>query len=124
MSKCLDWGVLLILVGEGQDIYQKEIGSLQIWADTLSPDWEVACPSKLLPVFKRAKFVEDKLNLTVSLRTHTAGQYSKFVNMMIAGYTKEAKDLKISLFILPWICLRLSNIASIDITRKIINITE
>ena len=94
MTKCLDWGVLLILVGEGQDIHRKESGSLQTWADALPLDWEVACPSKLSPVFKTAKFVEDQLNLTVSLRSHTAGQYSQFVNALIAGRTKEAQDLR------------------------------
>lgn len=94
MTQCLEWGVLLILVGEGQDIHRKEHESLQPWADALAPGWDVACPSKLAPLFNTAKFVEDKLDLTVSLHSHTAGQVSNFVNDIISGDTEEAKRLR------------------------------
>lgn len=94
MTRCLDWGLLLILVGEGQDIHKKEHESLQPWADALRPGWEVACPEKLSPLFNNVRFVEDKLDLTVSLRSHTAGQVSQFVNDIIAGKKDEAKVLR------------------------------
>lgn len=94
MTQCLEWGVLLILVGEGQDIHRKEQESLQPWVDVLTPDWDVACPSKLAPLFKTAKFVENKLDLTVSLRSHTAGQVSEFVNCIISGNVEKAKRLR------------------------------
>lgn len=94
MSRDLEWGFLLILVGEGQDIHTGEHESLKPWAEALRPGWLVACPPHLSNVFPGAQFIENNLNLTVSLRSHTAGDVSDFVNDIIAGKIEEAKALR------------------------------
>lgn len=93
MSNCLEWGFLLVLVGEGQSINTGEGETLVPWKDALKLGWEVACPSKLNNIFCNAKFIEDKLDLTVSLRSHTAGYVSTFVNALVSGNLAKAKDL-------------------------------
>ena len=89
----LDWCVLLVLVGEGQEIYKGENSGLGQWNDALNKawlNWEVICPDKLAPIFKDQKVVKTKsrnrLDLTVSLRSHLAGDVSNFVNHLIDGH--------------------------------------
>ena len=93
MSRDLDWGFLLILVGEGQSINDREHEKLTHWAEALKLDWEVVCPSKLKTIFPNAIAMEDKLDLTVSLRSHTAVYVSAFVNALVAGEIDKAKEL-------------------------------
>ena len=89
----LDWCVLLVLVGEGQEIYTGESAGIGQWNDALKKSqlsWEVVCPDKVEPVFSgEQKLIghayRNKLDLTVSLRTHLAGDVSQFVNHLIAG---------------------------------------
>lgn len=88
----LDWCVLLVLVGEGQEIYKGENSGLGQWNDALNKawlNWEVICPDKLAPIFKDQTVVKtksrNKLDLTVSLRSHLAGDVSNFVNHLIDG---------------------------------------
>ena len=103
VETCLDWGVLLILVGEGQEIYKGENSGIEQWNDALSNtacDWTIVCPSKLSNVFKDQPNIEieDSLDLTVSLRTHLAGDVSKFVNNFIEGNLIEAKKYLNSIY--------------------------
>ncbi len=95
----LDWCVLLILVGEGQEIYKGENSGIEQWNVALSKgnrDWKVICPDKLLSIFESEQEIvelddSNALDLTVSLRTHLAGDVSNFANALIDGDTKKAK---------------------------------
>lgn len=109
----LDWCVLLVLVGEGQEIHNGENAGITQWNDALNNsgiEWEVICPDKLASVFHRdQKMIEgdcNKLDLTVSLRTHLAGDVSNFVNAIIEGniskakkYTKDIFDAGFTVFV-------------------------
>ena len=101
----LDWCVLLVLVGEGQEIHNGENAGITQWNDALNSsgmEWEVICPDKLAPVFKHdQKMIKgdcNKLDLTVSLRTHLAGDVSNFVNAIIEGDIAKAKTHTKSIF--------------------------
>lgn len=94
----LDWCVLLILVGEGQEINNGENSGLAQWNSAISlsqKEWDVICPDKLSEVFSGAASVrcESYLNLDTSLRTHTAGEVSRFVNTLISGKIDEARAI-------------------------------
>ena len=96
----LDWCVLLVLVGEGQEIHNGENSGLIQWNDALNNSdipWEVICPDKLAYIFEDdQEMIDDdnnNLDLTVSLRTHLAGDVSNFVNNIISGNIKKAKAL-------------------------------
>ena len=96
----LEWCVLLVLVGEGQEIHNGENAGVIQWNDALnnsSIPWEVVCPDKLLHIFENdQKIIEgdnNTLDLTVSLRTHLAGDVSNFVNNIISADIKGAKAL-------------------------------
>jgi hypothetical protein len=97
----LDWCVLLILVGEGQEIYKGENSGIEQWNDALNKghkDWEVVCPDKLVKVFEKDQTIikqdnSNALDLTVSLRTHLAGDVSNFANSLIDGDIKKAASL-------------------------------
>ena len=95
----LEWCVLLVLVGEGQEIHNGENAGITQWNDALNNsdiDWEVICPDKLANVFnKDQKMIKgdcNKLDLTVSLRTHLAGDVSNFVNAVIRSDIAKAKS--------------------------------
>lgn len=103
LQECLDWCVLLVLVGEGQEIYSGEHGGLAQWREAITAgDWQVLCPSKLDGVFTRSTMLDDDrrqhLDLTCSLRTHLAGDVSTFVNAVIEGNVKMARQLAPSLY--------------------------
>ena len=96
----LEWCVLLVLVGEGQEIHNGENAGVAQWNDALNNSnipWEVVCPDKLLYIFENdQKIIEgdnNTLDLTVSLRTHLAGDVSNFVNNIISADIKGAKAL-------------------------------
>lgn len=96
----LDWCVLLVLVGEGQEIHNGENSGMEQWNDALNKSsipWSVICPSKLAYIFENDQdMIEDEnnsLDLTISLRTHLAGDVSNFVNHIITGEIDEATAL-------------------------------
>ena len=85
----LDWCVFLVLVGEGQEINTGENGGIAQWYNALANskrEWNIVCPDKLANVFEGAnvEFYDD-LDLKVSIRSHTAGEVSNFVNKFVAG---------------------------------------
>lgn len=89
----LDWCVLLILVGEGQEIYNGENSGLSQWNIAVGKamnDWDIVCPDKLEDEFTLPVQTNSALNLNMSLRTHTAGEVSNFVNAFIDGDIKGA----------------------------------
>ena len=84
----LDWCVLLILVGEGQEIYNGENSGLAQWNTAVKAakkEWSIVCPDKLKDVFEAPAILEPALDLNQSLRTHTAGEVSNCVNDLIRG---------------------------------------
>ena len=97
----LDWCVFLVLVGEGQEINTGENGGIVKWYDAIAKSkktwgktWSVVCPDKLADVFKGANVqTYDALDLKVSIRSHTAGEVSNFVNKFIAGDLDGAAEL-------------------------------
>ncbi len=89
----LDWCVLLILVGEGQEIYNGENSGLSQWNTAVVKamnDWDIVCLDKLEDVFTLPVQTNSALNLNLSLRTHTTGEVSNFVNAFIDGDIKGA----------------------------------
>lgn len=96
----LDWCVLLILVGEGQEIYNGENSGIKLWDTALKKgkiDWEVACPTKLDAYFNDHKLIDniekDSFDLTVSLRSHLSSTVSEFVNYFVDGEIEKASKL-------------------------------
>lgn len=91
----LDWCVLLILVGEGQEIYNGENSGLAQWNTAIGKarnNWEIVCPDKLKDIFSLPVKAKSALDLNISLRTHTAGEVSNFVNAFIQGDFKSASS--------------------------------
>ena len=98
----LDWAVLLILVGEGQEINNGENSGLAQWNTALNRsylDWEVVCPEKLVHIFEddHEVIANDNLNLNTTLRSYLASDVSKFVNLIIDGDISGAKALSDSI---------------------------
>lgn len=93
----LEWCVLLILVGEGQEIYNGENSGLSQWNTAIGKamnDWNIVCPDKIEGVFTVPVQTNPALNLNMSLRTHTAGEVSNFVNAFIDGDLKVAEIIE------------------------------
>lgn len=101
----LAWCVLLVLVGEGQEIYKGESAGMDQWVSALArahPGWEVVALSKLAEDFSHCPSLcrfhaRDQLDLNVSLRNHLAQDASTFMNLLIAGEIEQAKALSPSL---------------------------
>jgi hypothetical protein len=98
-TKRLDWCVLLVLVGEGQEIHNGENSGIAQWNTAIQNStiqWDVLCPNKLDSVFpgKRILNVSNRnaLNLSQSLRTHLAGDVSTFANALISCDISKAKE--------------------------------
>ena len=103
LQERLDWCVLLVLVGEGQEIYSGEHGGIVQWREAITAGgWQVLCPSKLDEVFVGTAMLGDDrrqyLDLTCSLRAHLAGDVSTFVNAVIAGDVNTAQRLSSGLY--------------------------
>lgn len=99
-SKRLDWCVMLVLVGEGQEIHNGENSGIVQWNTAITNsniEWEVLCPSKLNSIFANHNRIEmantESLNLSQSLRTHLASDVSDFANAIISGNIDVAKSL-------------------------------
>lgn len=97
MKKRCSWGVLLVLIGEGQAINKGERGGVEQWAHAIDESWDVLCPNRLDSIFGRAHRLplanRQHLDLTVSLRTHLAEDINTFVNFILEGKFEEAKQL-------------------------------
>ena len=92
-----DWATIVCLVGGGQEINTGENGGMVQWYNAIArsdKSWSVVCPDKLAEVFEGADVqTYDDLDLKVSIRSHTAGEVSNFVNKFIAGELDEAAAL-------------------------------
>lgn len=98
----LDWAVLLILVGEGQEINTGENSGLIQWNTALDKsytEWEVVCPDKLASVFEKSHTVvkNNNLNLNTTLRSYLASDVSDFINLLIDGNIAGARKLSDSI---------------------------
>ena len=96
-DRFLKWSLLLVLVGEGQEINIGEHGGISQWNDALRKaykTWEVVCPERLAGLFNgQAVYVNNDLDLNTSLRSYLASDVSKMVNYIISGKTTEAASL-------------------------------
>ena len=97
-EKRLDWGVLVVLVGEGQEIYNGESSNLAHWNEAISKSekkWEVICPERLTSIFKSSSNIikNDNFDLDISLRSHLANKVSQFVNFLLNSDIEKAKEL-------------------------------
>ena len=99
-EKQLDWCVLLILVGEGQEIHSGENTGLKLWDEAITnsnKEWEIVYPPKLSGIFEKRCLKEnvndEVFDLTISLRSHLSGDVSNFVNYLIEGNIEEASEL-------------------------------
>lgn len=86
------WGVLVALVGEGQEIYAGEDGGIKSWVDAVPAGWHIACSPRYKEYFPQA-VIEPALHLDVSIRSQGAEDVSKFVNVLLDGKLDEAKVL-------------------------------
>lgn len=100
----LEWCVLLILVGEGQEIHTGENSGLKLWNDAIingKKDWEIVYPPKLSEIFEKESLKEnindEVFDLTISLRTHLSEDVSDFVNFLIEGNIEKASELSESI---------------------------
>jgi len=91
------FAVIVALIGEGQEIHIGEEAGIQQWNSALldmKKKWYVHCPRKLANVFTVENvLLDDKLNLSTSLRSHIAGDTHEFVSRILKGDLKGAKKI-------------------------------
>jgi hypothetical protein len=84
-----DWAMLVGLIGEGQEIHLGEEGGLRLWRDAVAAsggDWTIHCPAHIASVFEGTRVViEDELELTLTLRSHVAGDLHAWVRSLLDG---------------------------------------
>ena len=76
----LDWCVLLILVGEGQEIHTGENSGLKLWNDAIikgKKEWEIVYPPKLSEIFKK-NTIKENINDTAH-RQRRADGYARWI---------------------------------------------
>ena len=92
-ERVADWCVLVGLVGEGQEIHSGEESGIPQWAKAAAKGpWQVVCPPKLAAEFENAR-VEERLDLTVSLRSRTADELHEWVRRALSGSVSMAARL-------------------------------
>ncbi|MFT5152155.1 MAG: hypothetical protein ACI841_002146, partial [Planctomycetota bacterium] len=83
------WGLVLALVGEGQEIHTGEEGGMVQWADAIERsgvEWQIHGPAAHGALFKRHGLAfeeEHHLQLDVTLRAHAAGHLHRWVSMVL-----------------------------------------
>ena len=104
-EKRLDWCVLLILVGEGQEIHNGENSGIKLWNDALNKShkqWEIVCPPNLFSFFDKKlllnNYNNESFDLSISLRSHLSGNVSKFINYLMSGQIENARQLSDSIY--------------------------
>lgn len=101
-EKLLNWGVFVVLVGEGQEIHNGESSDLTQWNSAIGKTdkkWEVICPERLTSIFENSSDVikNDNFDLDISLRSHLANKVSQFVNFLLNSDIEKAKELASSI---------------------------
>ncbi len=84
------WAVVVGLVGEGQEIHLGEEAGLGQWNDAIAAlpgPWIVHCPERIARQFPAASQVQsdDRLDLTVSLRSHLAEDVQRWIGEVLGG---------------------------------------
>lgn len=94
MERKTDWSLLLVLIGEGQAIYNGETLSISDWNSAIlngSQNWEVYCPPNIKFSSDLDVTVNADLNLTKSLRSQLAVNLSDGMNDLLDLNIAEAK---------------------------------
>lgn len=91
------WAVMVGLIGEGQEIHIGEEAGLVQWNEAIRQvggRWTVHCPARVAGIFDAAAavVVDERLDLTVSLRSHLAEDVQKWVSLTLDGRLQEARD--------------------------------
>jgi DUF2075 family protein len=91
------WAMVVALIGEGQEIHVGEEAGLVQWNDALGKmkqRWTVHCPQKIASIFSKSPSVipNEKLDLTVSLRSHLAEDVAAWVELVLAGDASHAYE--------------------------------
>lgn len=105
-----DWAMLVGLIGEGQEIHLGEEGGLEQWNEAISKtdeQWVIHCPSHIAHLFKgKSVRVNDALDLSTTLRSHTAGDLHAWVHSLLTGdlaaageYAKAMHDAAYNLYV-------------------------
>lgn len=85
------WSALVGLVGEGQEIHSGEEAGIDQWreaatAPNATQTWKVHCPPKLRETFAGLPVeVDERLDLTVSLRSRRAEHLHDWVRLLLNG---------------------------------------
>ena len=103
-EKRLDWCVLLILVGEGQEIHDGENSGIELWNTALNnscKSWRIVCPPDLFSFFDKKSLLDnfdtESFDLSISLRSHLSGDVSEFINYLMLGKIENALKLSDSI---------------------------
>ena len=88
------WSMLVGLIGQGQEIHLGEEGGLQLWNDAIKSSggrWIVHCPEHIVHLFAgQAVVIDNALDLSITLRSHTAGDLHAWVGNVLAGRMTQA----------------------------------
>ncbi len=89
--------MLVALIGEGQEIHIGEEAGLIQWNDALgkmNQSWIVHCPMKIATKFPHGSRVipNDKLDLTMTLRSHLAEDVTAWVELLIGDNPGLARE--------------------------------
>lgn len=93
-----DWAMVIGLIGEGQEIHLGEEAGIKQWNDSLkkvNKKWTVHCPSKISQIFTNADTVKisDKLDLTVTLRSHLAINVHQWISYFLDAEISKAYEI-------------------------------
>jgi hypothetical protein len=103
LSERLDsWGLMIGLIGQGQEIHRGEEAGLGQWNDALAAmdrPWTVHCPPALAPSFSAAAEVQadEHLGLDATLRSHRAEDVHLWVASLLSGDLASAKRTSLGL---------------------------
>jgi hypothetical protein len=96
VAKDKDWGVIICLVGDGQEIHTGEEWGIGQWNDAIKKSnhpWQVYEASKYKNEFSNSNFNETpELDLNLSLRSHVAEKIGPWVEAVISGNDAQAKQ--------------------------------
>ena len=92
-----EWCVMVGLIGEGQEIHLGEETGIEQWNTAVTRSrvkWTIHCPEKLREIFiDQGVQASDRLNLTVSLRSHLAKEVQSWGHAVLEGDCAEAARL-------------------------------
>ncbi len=105
-EKVSNWCVVVGLIGTGQEIHIGEEGGVSQWKDaiinsTMIDEWDIYIPNseEVKNSFKEIKNLKifDSLNLSKTIRFHSAKVLYEFVDNLLKGNSKKAKELSFEL---------------------------